>query len=85
VSPLQNPITTESKANKLTEISDKEFRSLLLKMINDLKEDSKKQINEVRKSSQDLDKKVSNMEEKFIKEMEIMKKSRNVRNESLNK
>jgi hypothetical protein len=43
-------------------------------MIRDLKENSNKQINEVRKSIQDLDKKVSNMEEKFSKEMEIMKK-----------
>jgi hypothetical protein len=38
-------------------------------------EDSNKQINEVRKSIQDLDKKVSNMEEKFSKEMKIMKNS----------
>jgi hypothetical protein len=31
-------------------------------------------MNEIRKSIQDLDKKVSNMEEKFIKEMKITKK-----------
>jgi uncharacterized protein YeaO (DUF488 family) len=53
---------------------DRELKSLLLKMINALKEDSNKQINEVRKSIQDLDKKVSNMKEKFSKEMENMKK-----------
>jgi hypothetical protein len=35
---------------------DKEFRILLLKMIDDFKEDSNKQLNEVRKSFQDLDK-----------------------------
>jgi hypothetical protein len=52
-------------------VSDREFRSLLLKMISDLKEDSNKQINVIRKSIQDLDKKVRNMEN--------MKKSRNVR------
>jgi hypothetical protein len=34
-------------------------------------------INEVRKSIQNLDKKVSIMEEKFSKEMEIMKKKNN--------
>jgi hypothetical protein len=33
------------------------------------------QINENYQSTQDLDKKVSNMEEKFSKEMEIMKNS----------
>jgi hypothetical protein len=42
-------------------------------MISDLKDDSNKLISEVRKSIQDLDKKVSFMEDKFIKEMEIMK------------
>jgi peptidoglycan hydrolase CwlO-like protein len=42
-------------------------------MISDLKEDSAKQINEIRKSIQDLDKKVSNIEEKFSKEMKTMK------------
>jgi hypothetical protein len=34
---------------------------------------SSKQRNEVRKSTQDLDKKVSNMEEKFSKVMKILK------------
>jgi hypothetical protein len=38
-----------------------------------LSETSNKQISEVRKSIQDLDKKVSIMKEKFSKEMEIMK------------
>jgi hypothetical protein len=42
-------------------------------MISKLKEDSNKQINEVRKSIQYLDKKVSNIEEKFSQEMTIMK------------
>jgi hypothetical protein len=43
-------------------------------MINDLKEDSNKQVNEVRKSTQDLYKKVSNINEKFRKEIETVKK-----------
>jgi hypothetical protein len=42
-------------------------------MIRDLKEDSNKQIDEVMKSIQDLDKKVRYMEKKFSKVMEIMK------------
>jgi predicted nucleic acid-binding Zn-ribbon protein len=42
-------------------------------MTKDLKEDPSKQINEVKKSIQNLDKKVSIMEEKFSKEMEIIK------------
>jgi hypothetical protein len=41
--------TTESKDNELAKMSEREFRRLLLKMITDLKEDSNKQINEVRK------------------------------------
>jgi peptidoglycan hydrolase CwlO-like protein len=54
-------------------MSESEVRSLLCKMISDLKEDSNKEINEVRKSIQNLDKKVSNIEKKFNKEMEIIK------------
>jgi esterase/lipase len=64
----------ESKDNKLVQMCDREFRHLLLNMINNLKEYSNKKINDVRKSIQDLDKKVSNMEEKFSKEMKIIKK-----------
>jgi hypothetical protein len=37
----------------------KEFKSLLLKMNNDLKEDSDEQLNELRKSIQDLDEKAT--------------------------
>jgi hypothetical protein len=55
-------------------MSDKAFRILLLKMINDLEEDSNKQINKLRKSVQDPAKKVSNMDKKFRKEIEILKK-----------
>jgi hypothetical protein len=56
-------------------------------MISGLKEYSNKQIAEGRNSSHCLDKKVSNMDEKFSKEMEIMNKipSRTFRNENLNK
>jgi hypothetical protein len=67
--------TSELKYNELVNILEQEFRSLLLKMIRDLKEDSNKQLNKVRKSIQDIDKKASNMEEKFSKEMVIMKNS----------
>jgi hypothetical protein len=45
----------------------------VLKVISDFKEDSNKQINEVRKSIEYLEKKVSNMDEKFSKEMKIVK------------
>jgi uncharacterized coiled-coil DUF342 family protein len=44
-------------------------------MISDLKENSHKQINEIRTPIQDLNKQVTNMEEKFSKGMEIMKNS----------
>jgi hypothetical protein len=47
-----NNSTSEFKDNKLFKMSEGEFRSLMLKMIKDFKEDSNKQINEneVRKS-----------------------------------
>jgi hypothetical protein len=69
-----NNSTAKSKDNEMAEIDriDREFRGL--QMIKDLKEDSNNQINEVRKSTQHLHKKVSNMEEKFSKEKLIMKK-----------
>jgi hypothetical protein len=43
---------------------DKEFKSLVLEMISDLKEDSTNQMNEVREWVQDLDKIIGNMNEK---------------------
>jgi septal ring factor EnvC (AmiA/AmiB activator) len=76
ISPLNsydNNLTSGTKDNELVEMSERKFRCLLLKMFSDLKEDSNQQINKVKKSIQDLDKKDSNMEEKFSKEMEIMK------------
>jgi hypothetical protein len=48
-------------------------------MINEFKEDSNKHINEVRRSIQDLDKKVYNVDEKFIQEMEIVGKKSQVK------
>jgi hypothetical protein len=63
--------TSESKDNDLVEMSERQFRSLLL-LIYFLKEETNKQINEVRKSIQNQDKKVNNREGKFNKEMEIM-------------
>jgi hypothetical protein len=47
-SPQQ--LETESKDNELAEMFEREFRSLMLKMISDLKEDSNKQKNKVNKS-----------------------------------
>jgi hypothetical protein len=55
---------------EMAAVPDKEFKNLLLKMINDLKKDSNRQINDV----QGLDKKVRKMDEKFNKEIEIVKK-----------
>jgi hypothetical protein len=52
---------------------ERESRSLLLQMIRDHKKDSNKQENEVKKSTQVLDKKVHNILEKLSKEMEIVK------------
>jgi nitrate reductase assembly molybdenum cofactor insertion protein NarJ len=41
----------------------------------DLKECANKQLNEVRKLIQDLDKRLSNMDEKFSKDIEILRKT----------
>jgi hypothetical protein len=49
----------------------------------DLKKDSKKQLYEVRKSVQDLNEKISNMDEKFRKDFEILKANQNFGNEKL--
>jgi chaperonin cofactor prefoldin len=76
--PHNNSIV-ESKDNSLAEVAEKEFRILLLKIMNGFKEDLNKQINKIRKSIQDLDKRVSNINEKFSKDMETKKKARNVR------
>jgi hypothetical protein len=64
----------DSKDKELTELSGTEFRSIWSKLIHNTKEDSNKGISGVRKSIQDLDKKVSNIDEKFSEEIEIMKK-----------
>jgi predicted RNA-binding protein with RPS1 domain len=48
--PKSHKNTTESNYNELAEMSDRGFKSLLLKMINDIKEDSNKQKNKVKKS-----------------------------------
>jgi hypothetical protein len=64
---LHNISTTQSKDNKVGDIWGRELRSLLLKMINDFKEDSNKQTNEFKESIQDLHKKVNIMDGKFIK------------------
>jgi gas vesicle protein len=72
VSQLQTPTTTQHlnpRPMNWLKCLKGELRRLLLKIISDLKEDTNKQINEVRKSIQDLDKKVSNIEEKYSKDM----------------
>jgi hypothetical protein len=61
------------REDSLTEMLKRELRSLLSKMIRDHKGGSNKQVSEIRKLIHDLDKKVSNMEEKFSKEVGIMK------------
>jgi hypothetical protein len=44
-----NNSTFEFKDNELAKMSEREFRSLLLKIIRDIKDDSNKQAYEVRK------------------------------------
>jgi hypothetical protein len=58
----------------MVEMVDEEFKSLILKLISDLKEDSNKQMTEVKNSIQDLDEKLDNLDKKFSKEIEILKK-----------
>jgi hypothetical protein len=55
----------------LKNLTTQQMKTLLLKMVNDLSQRGFKQISEVRRSTQDLHKKVSYMEEILSKEMEI--------------
>jgi hypothetical protein len=54
-------------------------------MINFLSKDSNKLVNKVRKSVHKLNKNVRNMDEKFSKDIEIVKKNGIVENEKFNK
>jgi hypothetical protein len=83
---LQKFYNSQGTESKHTEISDKKFKSLLLKINSYMKEDSNKQMNEMWKSIRDLDKRVS-MDEKFSKNIEILgeKTYRNVGNAKLSK
>jgi TATA-box binding protein (TBP) (component of TFIID and TFIIIB) len=58
----------------MVEMLKKEFKSLIFK--NDqLLQRGVKQMNKVRKSIEDLNEKVSNMDEKFNKKIEILRKN----------
>ena len=52
---------------------DKEFKNLALKMSINFKENSNKQMDGGKKPVQDLDKKLGNMDEKFRREVEVLK------------
>jgi hypothetical protein len=52
---IHNNSTSESKDNELFKILKGEFRRLLLQMIRDLKENSNKQINDIKKAIQDIE------------------------------
>jgi hypothetical protein len=73
----QNVTPPKQYHSSITESKNTEFKTLVLKMINDIKESSNKQMNKVEKSIQDLVKKFFNLnnkfnlDEKFSKEMEI--------------
>jgi hypothetical protein len=58
-SKIHNSSIAKSKDTEIGEIPDNEFKSLVAKMIHDIKEDSNKQMNEIKKSIQDLEKKFS--------------------------
>jgi hypothetical protein len=51
-------------------MSEREFRRPLLKIIRDFKEDANKQINEVRKSTQNLDKKSAPLKRYLAKKLQ---------------
>jgi hypothetical protein len=73
------------KNTEWAEMSYTEFKSLLLKIIRDLKENSNKQINDDRKTIQNLDKKLIIIGEKFSKEIKNVKIPRHIGNEKINK
>lgn len=59
--------------SKNIEMPDEEFKNLALKMSNNFKENSNKKMDSVKKPVQDLDKKLGNMDEKFRREVEVLK------------
>jgi hypothetical protein len=86
-SKFNNSSIAKSKNNEKVEISHNVCKGLLSKVINDLKVDINKQMNEVKKSIQNFDDKFNNLGKKFSKEVEIMKKKKKeyLRTEKLNK
>lgn len=59
--------------SKNIEMPDEEFKNLALKMSSNFKENTNKQTDGVKKSVQDLHKKLGNVDEKFRREVEVLK------------
>jgi hypothetical protein len=79
-----NSSKTEPKDIEMVEMLGKELKNLLLKMIIDLKEDANKEMNEVKKSIQDLDEESYNLDKKSGKELRFCKNpNRNLGKEKL--
>lgn len=72
VGPTEDHNSLASRS-KNTEIPDKEFKNLALKMSVDFKENPNKQMDEVKKSVQDLDKKLGSIDGKYSREAELLK------------
>ena len=65
---VHNSPAIKPKDIGVNEMSDKEFKRTIIKMINEFQENTEKQLNELRKS-------VHNMNEKFSTKIEILKKN----------
>jgi hypothetical protein len=62
---VHSSLITNSKNIKMDEMSSREFKGLVLKMISDLNKDSNKQANEEKESFQDSEDKYSHSDDKF--------------------
>jgi hypothetical protein len=75
---VHNYSTAESKDTEMIKLQDKEIKSLVLKMINDLKESSNEHMNEVMKSIQDMNEKFS--KERNSEKMEMKSSINQIQN-----
>jgi hypothetical protein len=76
---------TKSKDIVMDAMTDKELKRSTFKMINSLKKDSNKQINEAMMSIQDFDNNFNNVEEKFNRDRYSEMQTSKFRNEKFNK
>lgn len=67
--PKDHNSTTKFKSTETVQLLGEQFKSIPVTLTKDLKGNTNKQINEVRKSVQELEKNANNLDEKVIPQM----------------